>query len=107
LKKVIQIAEKLKDKWGINTYLDVFLICIVFAFAGSSVLIVADFIYNTLGFNDETHWSLSVLVRVILVFPCYQLLLLIYALFLGQFKFFWEKEKKLGKWFLSLFPVNK
>ena len=107
MKKVIQIFEKLKNKWGIESNLDVLLICIVFAFAGSSVLVVADFIYNSLGFTDETHWSLSVLIRIILVFPCYQLLLLIYALFLGQFKFFWEKEKKLGKWFLSLLALNK
>jgi hypothetical protein len=29
------------------------------------------------------------------VFPAYQILILVYGFLLGQFDFFWQKEKKL------------
>ncbi|HCO85018.1 MAG TPA: diacylglyceryl transferase, partial [Arenibacter sp.] len=33
--------------------------------------------------------------RILLIFPIYQFLLVIYGWLFGQFKFFWEFEKKM------------
>lgn len=107
MKKLIAFWEKLKIKWDIKSDFDAFLICVVFAFAGSSVLVVADFIYNLLGISENVSTWTKVIVRIVLVFPAYQLLLLTYGLFLGQFKFFWGKEKKMGKWLLNIFNAGK
>jgi len=95
--------NKLKEKWGIHSNLDFLLIMVVFSVAGSSVLYVADFISDQLGVNEQTSLSMRILVRILLIFPIYQLLLLIYGFIFGQFRFFWEKEKKMGQWLLQLF----
>ena len=89
------MIEKLKLKWGIDSNFQVFMIIIVFAITGSlSVRIagpVLDFIHVTeVNFNSFLYWTL----RIVIILPIYQLLLLIVAAVLGQFTFFWNFQKK-------------
>ena len=90
--------EKLKDKWGIKSNFQIILILIVFAITGSLSLVVSDPILNFIGLEREnvSSWIFTPL-RLIIVFPVYQILILIVGFFFGQFKFFWNFEKKMLK----------
>ncbi|MCE7994122.1 MAG: diacylglyceryl transferase [Roseivirga sp.] len=88
--------ERLKTKWGITSNVQVILILIVFAINGSFAAWVAKPLTALIGLDKETtsafiYWPL----RILLVFPIYQLTLPIVGLVFGQFKFFWNFEKKM------------
>jgi len=93
--------KRLKEKWKITSNFQLVVIFVVFGITGSlSVKLaqpVLDFFnlnldrFATLPFGKAIYW----LLRIVLIFPIYQLLLLaIGALFL-QFPFFWAFEKKI------------
>lgn len=91
-----QYFKKLKLKWGIKSNLQFWIIFIVFGITGSCSLIVAEPILNFLNINPENlnPWIYKPL-RLILIFPIYQVLILIIGAIFGQFKFFWNFEKKM------------
>jgi len=94
--------RKLKEKWGIHSNFQLVIIFIVFAITGSSSVYVAkpflefinldrshfgeDFFFGGLGYY---------LLRILLIFPFYQVLLIVIGTIFGQFKFFWNFEKKM------------
>lgn len=87
--------EKLKERWGITSNFQVVLIFIVFAINGSFAAWVAEPVTEFIGLYKETtngfiYWPL----RILLIFPIYQLTLPIVGFVFGQFKFFWNFEKK-------------
>ncbi len=92
--------EHLKQKWGIKNNLDFFLIMVVFSLAGLNVTLVRKPIFHLFGLTTATALWIKSVTYLLFVFPTYQLSLLFYGSLLGQFKFFWEKEKKIFK-FLS------
>ena len=90
--------EKLKERWGITSNTQIILIIIVFAINGSFAAWVADTITHFFGIAQETtspwlFWPM----RIVLIFPIYQLTLPLVGFVFGQFKFFWEFEKKFLK----------
>lgn len=87
---------KMKKRWGINSNIDIIAILIVFAINGSFAAWVANPITQWIGLDKETtegiiYWP----VRILLVFPVYQITLPIVGWCFGQFKFFWAFEKKM------------
>jgi len=87
--------EKLKQRWGIESNWAIIAILLVFAINGSFAAWVAKPITEFLGLSKETtqpviYW----ICRILLVFPVYQITLPIVGWFFGQFKFFWNFEKK-------------
>ena len=87
--------EKLKKRWGIKSNFQIFLILIVFAINGSFAAWVAKPITNFIGLSQETlHPFIFWPIRILLIFPIYQLTLPVVGLVFGQFKFFWNFEKK-------------
>jgi hypothetical protein len=87
--------EKLKQRWNIDNNWSFLAIFIVFAINGSFATWVAKPITTFFGLNPETissfiYWPL----RILLIFPIYQLTLPIIGWLFGQFKFFWAFEKK-------------
>lgn len=87
--------EKLKERWGVESNWALLAIFIAFAINGSFAAWVAKPLTNLLGLNPEAisswiYWPL----RILLIFPIYQLTLPIVGWCLGQFKFFWAFEKK-------------
>lgn len=87
--------KKLKERWGITSNIQVILIFIVFAINGSFAAWVADPVTNFLGLSNHNisgwiYWPL----RILLIFPIYQLTLPVVGFIFGQFKFFWNFEKK-------------
>ena len=87
--------EKLKQRWGIESNWSIIAILLVFSINGSFATLVAKPITVFFGLSQETtnpwlFWPL----RILLIFPIYQLTLPIVGWFFGQFKFFWAFEKK-------------
>ena len=84
--------EKLKSRWHVKSAFQVIIILVVFACTGFSVMflkpVITDFLYG-----DEKSTLFSILYWV-LILPIYNLLLLFYGFIFGQFKFFWEFEKR-------------
>ena len=92
------MMERLKTKWGITSNLQVILIMIVFSLAGSSIGFIRRPLFHIFGIEKETPFWIKTVVYLLSIFPIYQVLLLVYGTLLGQFRFFWEKEKKLVQW---------
>ncbi|MCI2228018.1 diacylglyceryl transferase [Polaribacter sp. MSW13] len=91
--------EKLKQRWNITSDWALTAIFIVFAINGSFAAWVAKPVTLFLGLTSETiHPFLYWPLRIVLIFPIYQLTLPIVGWLFGQFNFFWEFEKKfLGR----------
>lgn len=94
--------EKLKRRWGISSNGQVILIILVFGITGSSSVYAAkpilEFIGVTRGnFSSEFLWGgLSYhVLKFLMVFPVYQVLLVTYGWLFGQFQFFWTFEKNM------------
>ena len=94
--------EKMKEKWGLTSIFQVVLILIVFAITGMTIVWIRPIIFKLLGIENAEGW-LKTISYLVLVFPLYQVLLLLYGFIFGQFNFFWEKEKKLVKAVRRLF----
>ena len=90
--------KRLKEKWGITSNFQLFIICIVFAITGSfSVLITEPVILFLFGNIDGLNPFLSWLLRILVIFPIYQALLLFFGFIFFQYKFFYQFEKKFLK----------
>ena len=95
--------ERLKQRWGISSNLSVVLILIVFALTGSSSVKLARPVLDFIGLHKAdfeaawyaltTYWIL----RILVIFPIYQILLVCFGWLFGQFSFFWNFEKKMLK----------
>lgn len=100
LKLVIYAINKLEKKWIVNQRWELIRIFIVFAFTGSSSVIVGRPFVSWIGVTKENlypvfYWILFIFISLIF----YQLLLVIFGWLFGQFKFFWNFEKKMLKRF--------
>src|SRR5687768_8525740 len=84
--------EKLKNRWNVKSAGQVIVILIVFACTGFSVMFLKPVITDLL-YGEEKSTLFSILYWV-LILPIYNLLLLFYGFIFGQFKFFWEFEKR-------------
>ena len=77
--------KRLKEKWGITSNFQLFIICIVFAITGSfSVLITKPVILFIFGDLDGLNPLLSWLLRILILFPIYQVLLLFFGFIFFQ-----------------------
>lgn len=86
--------QKLKKRWGINSGFQVIIILIVFSCTGFSVLYVEERILHLFNLNQSDTWWAAILVFILITLPVYNVLLLIYGFIFGQFKFFWNFEKR-------------
>jgi hypothetical protein len=87
--------EKLKKRWGISSNIQIILIILVFAVNGSFATWVAKPVTSFLGLTSSTiHPFFYWMLRILLIFPIYQVTLPITGFLFGQFNFFWSFEKK-------------
>ena len=87
--------KNLKRRWNITSNLQLVLIMIVFAINGSFAAWVAKPVTAIFDLSPESMgpWVYYP-IRILLIFPIYQLTLPVVGFMFGQFKFFWEFEKK-------------
>lgn len=96
LKVTLLIFKKLENKWVVENRWEIIRIFIVFAITGSSSLFIGRPIIEFIGITKENlnpflYWVLFSIIGLIF----YQILLVSYGWLFGQFKFFWEFEKKM------------
>lgn len=86
-------SDKLKNRWNVKNTWQVVVILIVFACTGFTVLFIKkplfDYWFPT---GNKPLWAS--IAYWILIFPVYNIFLLAYGFIFGQFKFFWEFEKR-------------
>ncbi|NNF19073.1 MAG: diacylglyceryl transferase [Flavobacteriaceae bacterium] len=93
--------QELKKRWGINSNFQLVLVFIVFAITGSSSVYIAKPFLAFIGLEranfSDSWWSSTFYwtLRLLLIFPFYQVLLVVYGWLFGQFRFFWNFEKKM------------
>tara|TARA_Y100000991_G_C21851678_1_gene296947 strand:- start:136 stop:432 length:297 start_codon:yes stop_codon:yes gene_type:complete len=97
------MLSKLKNRWEINSNLQILKIIIVFGITGSTAAWISEPICNFFGINTD---NLNILIywfaRIILITIVYQFILIFVALLFGEFKFFWRFVKK----FINLFGLK-
>ena len=88
--------KRIKEKYGIESNIQLVIILIVFSVTGSIAVMVAKPLLNLVGANAETMslW-IYIPIRIFIIFPTYQLLIVIIGALFGQFQFFWNFEKKM------------
>lgn len=91
------VMNRLKAKWEIESNAQLIIIFIVFAVTGSTASKIAAPLVHFFGIYSETYPILYWPLRIILIFPLYQVLLILFGWIFGQFKFFWTFEKKMLK----------
>jgi hypothetical protein len=87
--------KKLKARWNVHSNFQLFVIFVVFALTGSASAWLSRPLCEVLGISKDllSHWYTP--VRLLLIFPIYQVLLVANGFLFGQFTFFWNFEKKL------------
>ncbi len=89
------IMNKLKERWGVTSNFQLTIIFIVFAITGSASAWLSKPFCDWLGITKEDLGFWFTPVRLLLIFPIYQVLLVLIGFIFGQFKFFWAFEKKM------------
>lgn len=99
--------NKLKERWGITGTIQVIIILVVFALTGMSTLRIEGFISQWLKLADDPTFFIRILVFIFLTLPIYNILLIVIGTIFGQFKFFWNFEKRFFASFAKLFRLRK
>jgi hypothetical protein len=86
--------DRLKTKWNIQSNFQMAVVFVVFALTGSASLWVAKPVLNLIGLSDEVNPWIRVPLRIILILPVYQIMLLVIGGLFGQFHFFLNLQKK-------------
>ena len=89
------MLEKLKKRWGIDSNLQAVIIFIVFGITGSLSVIIKRPIFEYFSIDSDMNLLLLILLNILIVTPIYQVLLLVVGTIFGQFRFFWNFEKKM------------
>ncbi len=88
------MLEKLKIRWGIQSNFQIIIILIVFSVTGSAAVYVKKIIFDLLKIDAETPLLIKIPMYVLTILPAYQLLLLVFGALFGQFRFFYNFQKK-------------
>lgn len=88
------MLQRFKKKWNITSNFQLIVIFAVFSVTGSAALVVRKFVFHLVGIQPETSLFIKVPLYIIVLFPSYQILLLIIGTLVGQFRFFYAFQKK-------------
>lgn len=85
-----------KERWEIKSNFQLIIIFIVFAITGSSSAFLSKPICAYLEISSENlPLPVYIILRILVIFPVYQVLLVFIGFVFGQFRFFWAFEKKM------------
>lgn len=86
--------ESLQKKWKVNGAQLGLILC-TFATTGTLTAYISRSITEWLELDPKNDWELRLALRLIVLIFGYQVIILIVSFFFGQFKFFWNYEKKI------------
>tara|TARA_B100001769_G_scaffold31308_1_gene20552 strand:+ start:63 stop:350 length:288 start_codon:yes stop_codon:yes gene_type:complete len=90
--------QKIRNLFKVESNIQLIIVNIVFAVTGTASVYLAGIIIDFFGLdvlNSFVYWTL----RILLLIPVYQFLLIIIGTLFGQFTYFWQMEKKMLKRF--------
>lgn len=100
--------QRLQKKWHLKSLTQVLLILLVFACTGTTILLIKNPLLAFFGIErGGGNGLVNTVAYLLLVLPLYQILLLVFGFFFGQFRFFWEKEKQLLRRIGGIFTRKK
>lgn len=88
--------NKLKERWGITSNFQLAIILIVFSITGSLSVYLTKPVLSVFGISKLTmpvFWYYF--FKVLIIFPIYQVMLIVVGIIFGQRAFFWNFEKKM------------
>ncbi len=88
------MLEKLKTRWGIHSNFQVVVILIVFSVTGSAAVYVKKLIFDLLEIDANTSLWIKMPMYILTIIPAYQVMLLVFGFLFGQFKFFYNFQRK-------------
>ena len=100
---MVSFVNRLKERWKVQSAAQVWLILLVFALTGFSVMFLKR-IFRSWPIHEAWWFDMA---YYILILPIYNLLLLIYGAIFGQARYFWEFEKRFFARIVSWFRGNK
>ena len=88
--------QKIRNFFKVESNFQLLIVNVVFAVTGTISVILAGFVLNLIGLdtnalNSSLYWTL----RILILMPIYQILLIIVGAAFGEFSYFWRIEKKM------------
>lgn len=87
--------KQLKERWNIVSDWRLLVVFLVFAVTGSTSARFAGPVTEFIGIDEGLGWYIYWPVRILIIFPIYQILLVTFGWLYGEFDFFWTFEKKM------------
>lgn len=88
------MLKKFKAKWNIESDWQLLVIFVVFSITGSAAMVVRKLVFGWMGITPDTSLWIKIPLYIAILLPAYQVLLLLIGGMLGQFRFFYEFQKK-------------
>ena len=89
------MIEKLINLFKVKSLKQLVIVFLVFSITGSLSVVLGEPIINFF-FEDSFENNFYFwIVRIIIIFPLYQILLIIIGTIFGEFRYFWRIEKKI------------
>jgi hypothetical protein len=98
--------EKLRNRWKLDSAWQVLVVLLVFACTGFTILFLKKPILNFLA-GEQGNTTLASILYYIFILPLYNVILLAWGFIFGQFRFFWDFEKRFVERFFSWFKRQK
>ena len=91
----MKLLNYLTKKFNAKSKKHLLIIFTIFALSGSGSLFISSPILSAINLESLIkYYPLYVLVRIIIIVPIYQIMLIIIATIFGEFNYFWKFEKK-------------
>ncbi|HEX7016805.1 MAG TPA: DUF6787 family protein [Cyclobacteriaceae bacterium] len=94
--------ERLKTRWKLKSAGQVIMVLLVFACTGFTVVYLRGPVLRLL-LGEPPFNTTATIVYYVLILPIYNIILLAYGFLFGQFRFFWEFEKRFVRRLISIF----
>jgi hypothetical protein len=92
--------DNLKRRWNVESAGKVWIILCVFALTGTTIMFLRRFLKAEFDWANEKWFTYSYYWFIL---PIYNAVLLLYGALFGQFRFFWEFEKRFFGRLVSVF----
>jgi len=98
--------KRLQQKWKVNGW-QLFLILCVFAITGTTTAWISKSITACVGLTPQSPLLYRAGLRTLVLLFGYQVIILLVSIPFGQFRFFWNYEKKILRWLGKVLGIIK
>jgi len=95
----------LRQRWKVGNSQLLLILC-TFAVTGTLTAYISRAITSWVGLDETDFWGWKILLRLTVLIFGYQVIILIVSMLFGQFRFFWNYEKKILAWLGLMKPVD-